>query len=257
MNRQDYTNMIKRLGWIGLLFVVAILVISAIENKQASKIQTMIVKIEPLEDSTLLIQQGDVLLNLDRSFGFRFEGRPIKAVDVERIERVLEEDDFIQNADVYIDSRNVLWVKIKQREPMLRIIDKNGLNYYLDAEGYKMRLSPHFTTRVLVATGHIPPHVPDFRTRKTHVLKDLFELSQVVMEDDFLRAMVEQIYVSSQGDFVFIPLVGDQKIIFGKFDRVEKKIRNLKLFYKEAMPRAGWRKYKTINLKYKGQVVCK
>ncbi|MCD8495579.1 MAG: hypothetical protein LRY45_02460 [Bacteroides graminisolvens] len=54
---------------------------------------------------------------------------------MERIERVLEEDPFVVDADAYVDSRSRVNVKISQREPMLRIIDNNGLNYYLDADG--------------------------------------------------------------------------------------------------------------------------
>ena len=138
----------------------------------------------------------------------------------------------------------------------VRVIDKNGLNYYLDGEGFKMPLSKHFTTRTLVATGNIPPHVPDFQERKKHTLKDLFLLTQFILEDEFFRTMIEQIYVTNSGDFVFVPMVGDQKIIFGKLEGMEEKFRNLRAFYDRAIPVNGWRKYRTINLKFKGQVVC-
>ena len=256
MSQQDYQGAVKRIGWTALLLLVGVLVISAIEYKQTSIIKTLNITIEPLEDSTLLIQQGDVLLSLDRSFGYRFDERPIKDIDVERIERVLEDEPFIKDADVYIDAANVIKVGITQREPVLRIIDKNGLNYYLDGEGFKMPLSKHFTTRTLVATGNIPPHVPDFQERKKHTLKDLFILTQFILEDEFLRTMIEQIYVTNSGDFVFVPMVGDQKIIFGKLEDMEEKFRNLRAFYDRAIPVNGWRKYRTINLKFKGQVVC-
>ena len=38
---------------------------------------------------------------------------------------------------------------------------------------------------------------------------------------------------------------------------VESKFEKLKVFYKEAMPYEGWRKYDEISLKYNGQIVCK
>jgi cell division protein FtsQ len=136
------------------------------------------------------------------------------------------------------------------------VIDKNGLNYYLDEEGFKMPLSKHFTTRTLVVTGNIPPHVPDFLEREKHVLKDLFDLSKYILEDDFWTAMIEQVYVTNSGEFVFVPTIGNQKIIFGKIDRKEDKFRNLKAFYDRAIPVYGWNKYRSINLKFKGQVIC-
>lgn len=254
--KQTYKGTAIRLGWTISLLLVAVLVISAIEQKQASTIATMDIEIEPLEDSTLLIQEGDVILSLDRSFGYRFDERSIRTIDVERIERVLEKEPFILDADVYINGLNVLKIEVIQREPILRVIDKNGLNYYLDKDGFKMPLSKHFTTNVLVATGNIPPHIPEFQQRKRHVLKDLFELTHVLREDPFFLSMIEQIHVTSSGDIVFIPLIGDQKIIFGRMDRVEKKLRNLKAFYDKAVPVDGWRKYNSINLKFKGQIVC-
>jgi cell division protein FtsQ len=256
MSQQQYTGAIKRIGWTAMLLLTAVLVISAIEYKQTSTIKTVDISIEPLGDTTLLIQQGDVMLSLDRRFGYRFDERPIKAVDVERIERVLEEEPFIKDADVYINAANIIKIFITQRQPILRVIDKNGLNYYLDEEGFKMPLSKHFTTRTLVATGNIPPHVPDFLEREKHVLKDLFALTQMILADDFWSTMIEQVYISNSGDFVFVPMIGDQRIIFGKIQDAEEKFRNLKAFYDRAVPVYGWKKYQTINLKFKGQVIC-
>lgn len=256
MSQQQYTGAMKRIGWTAMLLLTAVLVISAIEYKQTSTIKTVDIAIEPLGDSTLLIQQGDVMLSLDRSFGYRFDERPIKEVNVERIERILEEEPFIKEADVYINAANVIKIYITQRKPILRVIDKNGLNYYLDEEGYKMPLSKHFTTRTLVATGNIPPHVPDFLEREKHVLKDLFVLTKAILKDDFWSTMIEQVYVSNSGDFVFVPMMGEQRIIFGKLDRTEEKFKNLRAFYDRAIPVYGWKKYQRINLKFKGQVIC-
>ena len=68
--------------------------------------------------------------------------------------------------------------------------------------------------------------------------------------------MIEQIYVNQYEEFTLIPKVGRQKIIFGKYEDVEDKFNRLELFYAEGMSREGWQKYKTINLKYRRQVVC-
>ena len=163
----------------------------------------------------------------------------------------------ILEADVYIDAGNRVNIDVSQREPILRIIDNNQLNYYLDSEGNKMPLSNHFSARVLVATGHIPPFIPDFKKREKHVLKDLFHLTQVIQEDEFMNALVEQIYVSNKGMYTIVPKIGDQKIILGSANGLDEKIERLKVFYKEALPYEGWQKYKTIDLRYEGQVVCK
>ena len=89
-----------------------------------------------------------------------------------------------------------------------------------------------------------------------HFLKKMFELTEYIRGDEFLSPMIEQIYVSQNEEFILIPKVGRQKIIFGKYIDIEDKFNRLKLFYQEGMSREGWQKYKTINLKYRKQVVC-
>jgi cell division protein FtsQ len=59
---------------------------------------------------------------------------------------------------------------------------------------------------------------------------------------------------------VLVPLVGDQKIVFGtanSAEEVKEKFERLKIFYKEAIPYEGWAKYNEISVKYDGQIVCR
>lgn len=120
-----------------------------------------------------------------------------------------------------------------------------------------MPLSDHFTAKVLVATGSLPNYDDRFIERKRSRLKNAFELTHLILQDDFLQPMIEQIHFESQGSITLIPKLGRHKIIFGKYEDAEDKLRKLKIFYKEALPHEGWRKYRTVDLSYEGQVVCK
>ncbi len=257
MLKVELIKTLKRVGWLGLILLMASLIISAVARKGASSVSGLSVTIEPLPGGHLLVDEKDVLLTIDRSFGFELPGKPVAGTDVGRLEKVLEEDPFILDANVYIDARNEINIEVVQREPVLRIMDNNGLNYYLDESGLKMPLSNHFTARVLVATGNIPPHVPDFLERKRHTLKDLFELAGKLRADPFFDPLIDQVHVSNQREFTLIPKVGDQKIILGPYEHIDEKLRNLKVFYQEGIAYEGWQKYRTINLQYRGQVVCK
>ncbi len=252
----EVIKMLKRLAWIGFFFLIAVIIISAVESKKGRSAANIFINIAPLPDGDSLINQEDVKVTIDRSFGYNLLGIPVGEIDVARVERVLENDPFILNADVYLDAKNQIHIGIDQREPILRIIDKNGLNYYLDKFGKKMPLSKHFTARVLVATGNIPPFDPAYLQRKRHILKDLFDLTNIILKDEFLQPMMEQIYVNNSKEYELSPNIGDQKIILGKMDNINNKLFYLKTFYKEAIPYKGWQKYKTINLKFKGQVVA-
>ena len=161
------------------------------------------------------------------------------------------------SADAFVDAEEVVHLEIKQREPILRIMDKDGQQYYLDQEGVWMKRSDHFTARVLVATGNIPPYDPEFLSAEGNNLRSVFELTEKILKDEFLENLIGQIHVGREGEVQMVPIVGDQRIILGSIEDLDDKIFRLKTFYQEAMSRMGWNKYKTINLKFKNQVVCK
>ncbi len=258
LNKHELSGTLRRLGVLVGLLVLAGIIISAVESKKSSTTKAVLIDIQALKSGASLLNIDDVLTTIERSFGYNLEGIPVAELDVARVERVLEDDPFVLDAEVYVDAQEQIHIGIQPREPLLRIIDKNGSNYYLDAEGVKMNLSKHFSARVPVITGNIPPYTADFLVMKEdHLLRDIFHLTNTLVEDDFLGALIEQIYVNNQAEITLIPSVGNQKILLGEYEDVEDKLKRLKVFYKEGIPYVGWNKYKTINLKNKGQVVCK
>lgn len=256
MNKTDLQITLKRATWAVVIFFSIAIVFSAIGKRDASLVQDVQAEVEPLPGGNRLISPEDILFTIDRSIGGQLKGSPLNSVDIARIEKALEADPFILDADVYVTAQQVMKVYIKQRAPILRIIDKYGLSYYLDKDGKKMPLSRHFAARVLTANGNIPPHDPEFLERKRHRMKDLFLLANVILQDEFYQALIEQIYVSNNGEFTLIPKVGDQKILFGNIANMEEKLANLRIFYQEGIPYEGWQKYRTIDVRFKGQVVC-
>ena len=103
----------------------------------------------------------------------------------------------------------------------------------------------------LILTGEIKAkgvHIP--------IIKDIYNLASYINKDDFWKAQFQQIYVNENFEFELIPIVGDFNIIFGDISNIEKKFEKLKLMYKTGFNNEGWNKYKTINLKYKNQIVC-
>jgi len=260
----ELSKTLKRLTWAAGVFVFAMIFIAFADKKGNSAVSKVNIEVVPLSDGNLLIDSNEVKKVIKSTYGVELEGTSIAELDVARVEQMLETDAFIADADVYVDASGKVQVRVVQREPVLRIISSNGQNYYLDKDGFKMPLSDHFSARVLVATGNIPPYSDDFlkapkngEPEKKNVLKDLFALRNDLGNDEFMNALIEQVYVSNRGEYILIPKLGDQKIILGNYDNIEDKFKRLKVFYKEGMPYEGWQKYGEINLKYKGQVVCR
>ena len=57
-------------------------------------------------------------------------------------------------------------------------------------------------------------------------------------------------------DLELTPRSGNYTILFGRLDDAEQKLDKLLRFYREGLGKAGWDRYRTINVKYAGQVVC-
>jgi cell division protein FtsQ len=246
-----------RLYWLLFLALVLTILFGAVTRKKHSFADEVEVEVVPINGTEKLITEKDVRQALLRSFGNTLQGTELERLEVERVESVLEEDPFVADAETYVDQANILHVQIEQRVPALRVLDNRGGNYYLDQKGAKMPPSRNFAARVLVATGNIPPYTADFMEKKRNILKDLLLLTDMIQDDKFLSGFIQQVHVNNAGEIIMVPLIGDQQIVLGSARRLEEKLEKLKIFYKEGMPYAGWGKYRTINLKYRGQVVAR
>ena len=83
---------------------------------------------------------------------------------------------------------------------------------------------------------------------------------KLIDDDDFWRAQIVEIIVSqSQNgelELRLIPRAGRHPIIFGRIEDVERKLDKLRRFYRIGLDREGWDRYRTIDIRFKGQVVC-
>jgi cell division protein FtsQ len=51
-------------------------------------------------------------------------------------------------------------------------------------------------------------------------------------------------------------VLGRQRIIIGDTARLDEKLQNLLAFYKQVQNKVGWDQYRSIDLRYAGQVVA-
>jgi len=189
-------------------------------------------------------------------------GSPVDDVNLGLLERKIEMLPSVKNADVYKSIDGILGVKIEQRNPILRIFPEENKGFYIDDEGELMPLSETGTIRVLTANGNIKDIYDggivkiNSDTLISETLKDLYMLAKFINEDKFFKAQFQQIYVNSKTEFELIPTFGNQIVILGDIYDYKKKLQHLKMFYTEYLRHHEWEKYKTINLKYKKQIVC-
>jgi cell division protein FtsQ len=68
--------------------------------------------------------------------------------------------------------------------------------------------------------------------------------------------MIDQLSMTRDGRVTLVPHVGNHTVKLGRADDYEEKLDNLLVFYRQAMPVAGWDRYRVVSVEYKGQVVC-
>jgi len=254
--------MLKRINWSAiftgfawLISLAGVVVLLGFINAKKQSVKCTDVKIIiPGADNFIEREEIDEILKQDQGV---LLGRNLENINIHQIEKKLQSNPYIGFAKVYVDMDGILHIEVKQRQPIIRILNENGQDYYIDNDGLKMPISSNFTANVLVATGHITEVFGSrIDTLHTQLGRDLYKTAQYIKKDTLWDSQIEQIVVDQKNDITLIPRVGDQRIILGNADSLEKKMKNLLLFYKKAMPQVGWDTYKTINIKYTNQIVC-
>lgn len=208
------------------------------------------------DDENYFISKADVLKILYAT-GDSLIGTKVDDIPLSLLERLMVANKYIKSAKVFIDIKGNLQVEINQRKPLVRIINNSYQSFYIDEDGNKMPLSTLYSARSIVCNGNIVENYDGMNdTLQTSLTKSLYVLSKYIKKNEFWDAQIEQIYIEQNNDFVFIPRVGDHKIIFGDTTNMVDKFDNLMIFYNKALPKVGWETYHTINVKYKGQIVA-
>lgn len=258
---------IKIISWSLLSILTIVLLVStnsSIENN--TELHTDILL--HIEDDNPFLTKKEIRTRLENKH-LLFEGQKLSQVNVEAIEKFIQSISHVKTVQVFTRINGQINIQIDLKKPIARIINKSGQAYYLDDQGSTMAISNLHTARSIVFTGEIidQPFTYNYHDiinndslKSIQSLDEIYRISNYVCNDPFFQALIGQVHREKNGDFIVIPLVGDQKINFGTAESAEEvaeKFNKLKTFYKEAVPYEGWNTYSEITLKYKNQIVCK
>ena len=216
-------------------------------------------------EDILYLQEKDVWAWLE-DHGIRVLGKSFAGIDVAEVERVLRQNPFVADVQVYPAGDSSLSVSMRQRNPVLKVLNTAQTLFQVDEEGVEMPVSPDYAARVRVASGHVPGkpvyganvrHLADSMSRL--VLGTIYEINRFLRADPLWDAMFEQIYVTEGLEYELLPKVGGQVVRLGKVSGradLEDKMKRLRLFYLYGMGDHGWEKYSVLDLRYEGQLVA-
>ncbi len=199
------------------------------------------------------VTQSDVRAVLEAN-DLNLRGYALDEINTRDLERNLEKNPYIGNAEVSKDISGRLLVTVDQREPLVRIMPRGRQGFYLDLEGKVLPVSDQFTPLILLVSGHIA--YPGNDDKLGDQLLEIHQFSQYLSQHPLWKEQIVQVYVDRSGEYELIPRVGAHHILMGSLELWEKKLKNLELLYKQGLSRYGWNTYGTINLKYTNQVIC-
>jgi cell division protein FtsQ len=204
-------------------------------------------------DASFFISKNDIL-NLLRDHRITPNGSiTIQKINIDQLEQSLNENPYIGQSQVFIDAMNNLHVAVMPRIPILRVINNDGVGYYIDEHHEKMPLSDKFTARVPVAT--IDSGISNFSADSISA-NQLLAMVDFIRSDSLMNAITEQIIVHPNYEFELISNISRATFYIGDTSNLFSKMNNLKLFLKTEWKKNGLLPYSLINLKYKNEIYC-
>ena len=239
-------------AWIVVLGGIATLVIAA--NRKSGMHKCKGVEVSINENSkTVSVKKEDVLRIIERTAHGPVMNRTFGDLNLGSMEKALKANPWIRDAELYLDTRDVLHVSVWEREPFARVFTTAGTSFYIDSSGYQLPLLENYTAKMPVVTGFMP--TKKWNRKDSATVQGLKDIILAISKDSFWTAQVGQIDISPDCKFELVPLIGSHTIKLGYAENVESKLHNLFVFYKQVLPKAGFAKYSVLDAEFDGQIV--
>lgn len=227
--------MIVLLGVVVFLFAFS-------ANRNSSRAITT-PQVEFVSENNLFITNETVSKLLIQSCG-GVKNVPKETLDLNELEKALKSNPMIKTAEVYVAVNGLLKAKIEQKTPIARV--STNASYYIDDEGLFMPLSKNYSARVPLVTGYV----------EKNNLKSVYKVARKIKDDEFLKKHVIEIHQDLNSE-VFLRLRKYKFIVqLGDVNFLDKKVNNLKAFYKKNLKDKTLSNYSKVNLRFENQVIC-
>lgn len=187
-------------------------------------------------------------------------GQPIDSINLHKLETQVRSLGEVVSAQVYTADDRTLAVRITQRKPVIRF--ENGqAHWYADPEGYLFPVRK--AADVPVVTGHIPLQLENNHKGFAPAAErdwtcGMVEMARYIDSKPVLKREITQIDIASNGDILLYTRTPGPTIIFGDAADFVTKFQKLDAWWRYIEPQMDEKThYKTINLKYNQQIICR
>lgn len=243
--------------WLAIGGGMLTLLIAAMGKQQKELCKDYAVTIEGVQSDFFFLDEAAIVNLLKGNVHGNIKGQPRSAFDLQRLEQLLEGNVWIKDAQLYFDNQSVLHISVEEREPVARLFTAGGRSFYIDESRQTLPLSDNMIAEVPVFTGF--PDKRKWTQADSVLLQDITGMAQYISKHPFWEAQVAQIDIVTCGpdcwEFEMVPVAGQHLVKLGNGENMENKFRRLLAFYQQMLSRTGMDHYKTIDVRFAGQVV--
>jgi len=247
--------------WLALAILIAGTLVLCISSRKQDAQKVCTNMRVYFKDDFNFVTEGDIKTWLESGFG-HYVGQKLDSMDLCGMEVFLDGKTAIRKSEVYTTPDGAINIIITQREPVLRF-QKKDIGFYVDERGYVFPLQKRYEARVPLVSGNIPVSCgPGYKgelknAREAAWMRSIIALMDYISNSRRWSGYSERLTVEENGDIVLKALEGKEKIIIGSPDRIEEKFEFLGKYYDVIRPSKPDGYYATVNLKYRGQIVCR
>jgi cell division protein FtsQ len=255
INKQLIKQVLTVSLWLSIGSAITLLLISAVSKEQKNLCKDVIVEFDE-ELPYRMLDKNEIIHTLWPEVRNNYPvGKPVASIDLFTLEKQLEKNPWISDADLYIDQLKKLHLRIKQRNPVARLFTPEGNSFYIDDEYAILPVKLAATVSLPVFTNYtLLSNTPT--AADTTLMNRIISLSNFIKEDSLWMAQVEQVNINPDRTFELVTQMGDQVVQLGLRSDWLKLFSKLEVLYKHINQEGNWSKYSQIDLQYKDQVVC-
>jgi len=214
------------------------------------------------QNGAVFITEDEIINKLSEA-KLQPEGQIVN-LNTHAIESFLLQNSAIQNVNVFTQISGEVDIRVLQRQPIVRIENAQRQHFFIGSDGGLMATTPNHTARLIVANGNI---FESFQPNKNILesaidvpsgrvtLQKIYQLATYIRNDEFLNALISQIYVNSRNEIELVSNVRNQIILLGRAENFEDQFRRLHHFYHQAIRKVDINQYRIINLKFDNQLI--
>jgi len=255
INKKMIWKVLTILLWVSIGSGVVVLLVSAVRKEQSKLCKEVVVEFKDNLPFRML-DETEIEYTLWPAGGNTNPvGKQLENLDLFALEKQLEKNPWVLDADLYIDQLHKLHLRVVQRNPVARLFTPEGNSFYVDEQYTLLPIKLSDAVSLPVFTNfYIQPEIKN--ASDSMVMKRIVGLSKFIKADSFWMAQVEQVNINADKTFEVTTQMGDQLVQLGLRSDWQKMFSKLKILYERISEEGNWSKYAQIDLQYKDQAVC-